>query len=44
MEELTPGQAEVLLRNERGIDAATAELEDLEEALHESIRQAAPAV
>lgn len=39
MEELTPGQAEVLLRNERGIDAAMAELEDLEDELAESIRE-----
>jgi hypothetical protein len=39
MEELTPGQAEVLLRNERGIDAAMAELEDLEDELAESIRR-----
>jgi hypothetical protein len=37
MEELTPGQAAVLVRNEQEIDRSKEELEDLEEALCESI-------
>ncbi len=37
MEELTAGQAAVLVRNEQDIDRTTEELEDLEETLNESI-------
>jgi hypothetical protein len=37
MEELTPGQAAVLVRNEQVIDRAKEEAEDLEEMLAESI-------
>lgn len=37
MEELTPGQAAVLVRNEQEIDRSKEELEDLEEALAESV-------
>lgn len=37
MEELTAGQAAVLVRNEQDIDRSAEELEDLEEMLNESI-------
>ena len=37
MEELTAGQAAVLVRNEQDIDRSTEELDDLEETLNESI-------
>ncbi|KAK9810824.1 hypothetical protein WJX73_010298 [Symbiochloris irregularis] len=37
MEELTPGQAAVLARNEQQIDKVTEEMEDLEEVLTDSI-------
>lgn len=39
MEELTPGQAATLARNEQVIEAATDELEELEEQLNNSIAQ-----
>lgn len=39
MEELTPGQASVLVRNEQAVDKAAEELEELEEALCESISE-----
>ena len=37
MEELTPGQAAVMARNEQQIDKVTEEMEDLEEVLTDSI-------
>lgn len=37
MEELTAGQAAVLVRNEQDIDRTTEELEELEDTLNESI-------
>lgn len=38
MEELSAGQATTLLRNEQEIDRATAEMEEMEETLLESLR------
>jgi hypothetical protein len=40
MEELSAGQAGVLVRNEQEIDKAMAEMEELEEQLADSIRWA----
>lgn len=40
MEEMTPGQAATLARNEQVIDAATDDLEELEEELNNSIADA----
>ena len=37
MEELTAGQAAVLVRNEQDIDRSNEELEELEDTLNESI-------
>ena len=39
MDELTAGQASTLARNEAAVDKATEELDDLEEALCESIAE-----
>ena len=37
MEEMTAGQASTMARNEAAIDAAMSELEDVEEALNDSV-------
>ena len=39
MEEMTAGQAATLSRNEQVIDAATEEMEDLEDELNSSIAE-----
>ena len=39
MEEMTPGQAATLARNEQVIDTATDNLEELEEELNNSIAE-----
>lgn len=39
MEEMTPGQAATLARNEQVIDTATDDLEELEEELNNSIAE-----